>query len=112
MRCAGCGREVDRRPGELCPDCGKVLGAAHTPATPESTVQGFGVVVRGIRQARSRSWPVRVGSLLLLAVLALTGGAWLFQLLQQSGGKPAAALLTPLALLLFTAILGWRWYRR
>lgn len=111
VRCAGCGREADRRPGELCPACGAVLGAVYRPATPGSTVEGFGALVRGVREARSRTWPVRAGALVLLLMFALAGGLWLYQVLQQAGGKPAAALFMPIALLLFTAIVGWRWYR-
>ena len=111
MRCAACGREVERRPGETCPVCGEVLGPEQTDATPESTVQGFGRVMRGVRGARTRSSAVQVGGLLILLALLLVGSAWAYSLLAQAGGQVTPALLLPTALVLLTCVVAWRWYR-
>lgn len=111
MHCGNCGHETDRRPGELCPVCSSTLGTVQTPATPESTVQGVGTMLRGVGRARSRSKVVGVGAPLILLVLAATGGVAIYSVLQQADWRPTANLIIPSAMLLLALGLGWRWYR-
>ncbi|MFB5083449.1 hydrogenase maturation nickel metallochaperone HypA [Symbiobacterium thermophilum] len=111
MRCGACGREVDGGPGDLCPVCGGVLGADYVTATPESSLAGFGKVVRGIRPARRRSRVVRAGALAILLPFAAASVAWGYQVWQNAGGRLTLGMAMPALLLLLTGAVAFRWLR-
>ena len=112
MRCGACGREVDGGPGDLCPVCGGVLGADYVTATPESSLAGFGKVVRGIRPAAS---PVpggpRAGVPAILLPFAAASVAWGYQVWQNAGGRLTLGMAMPALLLLLTGAVAFRWLR-
>lgn len=110
MQCGYCGYETDWEPGELCPNCGTVLGPEPAPMTPPASVQTGGKLWRGVRRKRLDSPWTLAGAIVLFVSLALPAGLGVYYALRDAGGKPSTELILPGIALLLALLLARRWF--
>lgn len=111
MLCPKCGRHVERG-STLCPGCLQSLSPANRQTGPFSMIEGMGQMLRGVREAKTRSRVARLGAILIILILLIPGALLLHDVVTSStNGVRIADLLVAISLMVFGIVLIWRWYR-